>query len=144
VKIGSQDDAAFMYMTIDNISVVGGAILITKRAPRDLAKYAATFEQELRTAAARGNHGYGHVAVKYAEFLITYGHNLDRAVQLLEELVAQEPDNRRAREWLQRGLTSSGRLEEAARLAAFPMAPDDEIDPPSAVFLLPKQLRYPH
>jgi hypothetical protein len=140
---GASDDMNRLYEAIDSICIVGGALLIRKKAARELDRYVATFEETLRSRAAYGRSHYCYVASRYADFLTTYHYKLDRAVQLLKELVALEPDNRLTQKLLYKALVSSGRLEEAAKLRVNMAAVTDE-DAPRMLVPMPEHVHYPH
>jgi hypothetical protein len=137
------DEENGLYRSIDNITVVGGAILIRKKARRNLEGYIAAFESELRARSAdRGGSPDVHVATRYAEYLITYGYNLERAVKLLEEVIVVDPDNKLARKLLYKGLTSLGKLEEAATVESYLASLGDDVSVPATY--VPEQMQFPH
>jgi hypothetical protein len=131
-----------LYASIDSISIVGGALFIRKRVPRDLDKYVVLFEDELRSRAAMSRSYYHYLVVRYAEFLIVYQHNLARALQLLQGLLAHEPDNVLAAKLLYKALQLSGRPQEADAVRARLATVNQDIAAPTTY--VPEQMIYPH
>jgi hypothetical protein len=138
----SPDHMNEVYRTVDSICVVGGALIVRKKAPRDLAKYVAVFEDELRARAANGRSHYNYAAGRYAEFLIIYQYKVDRAVQLLEALVGLEPSNWMARKLLYKALTSLGKSEAASKVSADLLAQDQDVNLPET--FVREWMIYPH
>jgi hypothetical protein len=139
---GASEQMNRIYGAIDSLSVVGGALLIRKRAPRDLSKYVAVFEQELRARAPHSRSHYSYLVTRYAEFLITYQYSVGKALQMLEDLIAQEPDNLMAQKLLYKGLMLSGRSDEAIKISTRLVSANQDVSLP--VTYVPEQMVYPH
>jgi hypothetical protein len=131
---GAGEELNRIYASIDSICVVGGALIIKKRALRDLSKYVAVFEDELRTRVASEPSRYDYFVTRYAEFLIIYQYHIQRAVQLLEELLIRQPHNAIAQGLLHKALVSSGKSGSAGV--------EQDVSVPATY--LPEQMVYPH
>jgi hypothetical protein len=103
----------YAFANIDSITVAGGILAITKKAPRDIGQAVAVFERELTAGAFNRN----TTAYRYAEYLIKHETNLERAAALLGEVLAAEPRNETALASLARMSLRQGRLDDAAQAA---------------------------
>jgi hypothetical protein len=139
---GATDGMNEIYRTIDSVCVVGGAIIVRKKMPRDLAKYVVVFEDELLARAANDPSHYNDVAGRYAEFLVVYQYRLDRAVELLQELVRLETGNWMARKLLYRALRSLGTSEAADQVRTDLLAQNQDVTLPET--FVREWMVYPH
>lgn len=139
---GASDSVNELYRDIDTITIIGGAIMVKKRAPRNMVQYARLFEQQLSLRQADGRRSYVHSALRYAEFLFTYNFQMPRAVDLLTEIAQIEPENVLALKLLHSALKISGRAQEAEEIASRLIASGQDVALPSVH--CPEWGRYPH
>ncbi|MGO8740680.1 hypothetical protein [Rhodoblastus sp.] len=140
--IGAEDRLKPIYSDIDSLNIVGGAIIIRKRAERKWESYIPVFEKQLRERAFEGVSQYGHYALRFAEFLITYNVAVERAVTLLEEILLSNPKDRRAAGFLRAALKALGRGADADQVAAKVEAAEQELVLP--LVARPTWMPYPH
>jgi hypothetical protein len=139
---GASDSVNELYRDIDTITIIGGAIMVKKRAARNIVQYARLFEQQLSSRQADGRHPYVRAALRYAEFLLTYNFQIPRAMDLLTEVAQIEPENVLALKLLHSALKMSGRAREAEAIASRLNASGQDVAPPSVH--CPQWGRYPH
>jgi tetratricopeptide (TPR) repeat protein len=102
----------YAYEQIDAVTVIGGAIIVQKRAAQGdgVAQSIALFEARLKAGgrAAKG------IRQSYAAYLIKQNVDVERAVALLREEASIDRSNYAARSMLADVLIGSGRFDEAA------------------------------
>jgi len=97
---------------IDSITVAGGFISVRKRAIRKLDSEIAVFEENLA-----GGYNRAEVARRYAEFLVKHETNLDRAANLLNEVLSGQTSDEGDWNTLLQALLRLNRLDEASEAA---------------------------
>lgn len=105
---GASAELNEIYANIDSIHVIGGAIIIKKKKSRDLQAYALKFEEKLRAVVAEGRDKYIFMALRYVEFLLTYDHDIGRAIAVANNVLSIDADNPRALNFVYSALSKLG------------------------------------
>lgn len=132
----------FPYSDIDQINIVGGALVIRKSRPRDHLKMKVALEQELDRLATYSDQKYGIACCRMAEYLLTYHNAPEKALQYLEQGAAISPDPLYGLQLRRLALQALGcRVEAeeiAERLRSLGVSPD------LRAFGMKENISYPH
>jgi hypothetical protein len=130
------------YSDIDQIHLVGGAVVIRKSRPRDHQKTKAALEEELDWLATYSDHKYGYACYRMAEYLLTYHNAPETALQYLEKGAKIWPDDLYGLRLRRQVLQALGHHDEAEKIAerirGLGASPD------LAEFGMKQNIAYPH
>jgi hypothetical protein len=135
------------YSDIDQIHLVGGAVVIRKSRPRDHQTTKAALEQELDRLATSSDHKYYWRACwRMAEYLLTYHNAPETALQYLEKGAEIWPDDLYRLRLRRQALQALGRHDDAEKIAerirgkgASPDLTENAFDQ-----LIKQSISYPH
>lgn len=130
------------YSDIDQIHLVGGAVVIRKSQPRDHQKTKAAMERELDRLATYSDHKYGFACYRMAEYLLTYHNAPETALGYLEKGAIIWPDLPYGLQLRREVLQALGRHDEAEEIAERMRGSGNP--PDLTEFGMKESIAYPH
>jgi hypothetical protein len=130
------------YSDIDQIHLIGGAVVIRKSRPRDRQGTKAAMEQELDRLATYSDHKYGIACYRMAEYLLSYHNATEKALEYLDKGAEIWPDDLYGLRLRRQVLQALGRHDEAEKIAERIRGSGASPDLPE--FWMKQNISYPH